>query len=392
MSQLRIAVIGGGSGGHLYPAIAVIQAIQRLHPDMAVLFLTSSRPIDATVLKSVGWPIVRTVSGKGQTTPELPSGSVSVEPYVTLPRGSGNLSRLAMLPRASQAYVRAKNRLRTFIPHLVIGCGAMASVPGIYAAHRLRQTIALMEQNVVPGQAIRMLARFAAVTQAGLPFHSKYQRWPSEILVTGTPIRSRIAELSTTDFCQRSCSRPKLLILGGSQGSKSVNRLTLEALADERLIPSDWEIVHQTGEAHIAEVSAEYARHGRMASVKSFLPDLPQQLATATIAVSRAGAGTLQELSCAGVPSILIPLSQSANDHQKSNARLLCAQAAAMMVNEETHDAGLQLRRLLADLIGQKNLMTQLSSSIRQFARPNAAEEFATRLLTLPDIKSVLGQ
>lgn len=390
MSQLKIAVIGGGSGGHLYPAIAVVQAILKLHPDTSVLFLTSSRSIDATVLKSVGWPTIQNVSVTSQTTAEPSGGSVSVEPYMTLPRGSGNLSRLAMLPRASQAYVRAKNRLSTFMPHLVIGCGAMASVPGIYAAHRLRQMIALMEQNVVPGQAIRMLARFATVTQAGLPLDSKYERWPSEILVTGTPIRSRIAELSTTDFCQRSCSRPKLLILGGSQGSKSVNRLTLEALADERLIPSDWEIVHQTGEAHIAEVSAEYARHGRMASVKSFLPDLPQQLASATIAVSRAGAGTLQELSCAGVPSILIPLSHSANDHQNSNARLLCAQGAAMMVSEKSADAGLQLRRLLAELISHKNLLGQLSASIRQFARPNAAEEFATRLLTLPEIRKVL--
>ncbi|MFN9718762.1 MAG: UDP-N-acetylglucosamine--N-acetylmuramyl-(pentapeptide) pyrophosphoryl-undecaprenol N-acetylglucosamine transferase [Planctomycetota bacterium] len=384
MSQLRVAVIGGGSGGHLFPAIAVVQEILKQHPDTAALFLTSRRPIDAHVLASVGWPTTAPDPADSGMASRPVAGRVAVEPYIAIPRSHGNLSRLAMLPGVSRAYLRARKRLQSFAPHLVIGCGAMASLPGVYAAHRRHIPITLMEQNVVPGQAIRMLARFAILTQAGLPFLSEYsERWPGEILVTGTPVRAAIAELAASDRRQDHGSRPKLLILGGSQGSRSVNRLTLEALADERLIPSDWEIVHQTGEAHVAEVAAEYARHGRMASVRSFLPDLPQQLATATIAISRAGAGTLQELSCAGVPSILIPFSHAANDHQQSNATCLAERRAAIMIDEQTEDAGSQLRTLLMELISSSTQRDRLSAGIREFARPTAARDFATRLLHL---------
>jgi UDP-N-acetylglucosamine--N-acetylmuramyl-(pentapeptide) pyrophosphoryl-undecaprenol N-acetylglucosamine transferase len=261
----------------------------------------------------------------------------------------------------------------------------MASLAGVYAAHRLRIPIVLMEQNVVPGQAIRILSRYARLTQTGLPLQPRFaDKWPSEILVTGTPVRPGIAQLAVDTQTKLSAERrPKLLILGGSQGSRTVNRLTLEALSDEKLLPSDWEIVHQTGEAHVAEVSAEYARRGRMASVKSFLPDLPNQLSSATIAISRAGASTLQELACAAVPSILIPLSHAANDHQLLNASLFFDQSAASMIDETSADAGLQLRRQIEHLVRNPPLQGQLSRSIGQFARPNAAREFASRIIEL---------
>jgi UDP-N-acetylglucosamine--N-acetylmuramyl-(pentapeptide) pyrophosphoryl-undecaprenol N-acetylglucosamine transferase len=380
MNQLRVAVIGGGSGGHLFPAISVVQEILRERPNSSVLFLTSHRQIDAQVLKSAGWPkSAESDSASGN------SASVLVEPYVRIAGSSGKLLRLALLPGTSRAYLRAKSRLRVFAPHVVIGCGAMASLAGVYAAHRLRIPIVLMEQNVVPGQAIRILSRYARLTQTGLPMLPKFaEKWPTEILVTGTPVRPAILRLAgephEMPFGQR---RPKLLILGGSQGSRTVNRLTLEALADEKLLPSDWEIVHQTGEAHVAEVSAEYARRGRMASVKSFLPDLPNQLASATIAISRAGAGTLQELACAALPSILIPLSHAANDHQLLNASLLFDQSAAAMIDETSVDAGLQLRRQIEHLVRNPTLREQLSRKIGQFARPNASREFASRIIEL---------
>ena len=380
MTQLRVAVIGGGSGGHLFPAISGVQEILRERPNSSVLFLTSRRPIDAQVLKSAGWP-----QSPESDSAAAPSASVLVEPYVTIAGNSGKLLRLALLPGTSRAYLRAKSRLRAFAPHVVIGCGAMASLAGVYAAHRLRIPIVLMEQNVVPGQAIRILSRYARLTQTGLPMLPRFaEKWPTEILVTGTPVRPVIARLAgEAQELLSGKRRPKLLILGGSQGSRSVNRLTLEALSDEKLLPSDWEIVHQTGEAHVAEVSAEYARRGHMASVKSFLPDLPNQLASATIAISRAGAGTLQELACAAVPSILIPLSHAANDHQQSNASLLFDQSAAAMIDETSTDAGLQLRRQIEHLVRNPTLREQLSRSIGLFARPNAAREFASHVIEL---------
>lgn len=383
-------MIGGGSGGHLFPAIAVAQEILLAHPEASVLFLTSRRPIDLKVLAATGWPTVTNATPAGSAAVSNNAATVAVEPYVSIPGSSGTLLRIALLPGVSRAYLRAKRRLKRFNPHVVIGCGAMASLPGVYAAHRLRIPIVLMEQNVMPGQAIRMLSRYARLTQTGLPLLQRYAvKWPTDLLVTGTPVRPSIAALARTDAVTATGNtRPRLLILGGSQGSSTVNRLTLEALADERFLPSDWQIVHQTGEVHVGEVAAEYSRRGRMASVMSFLPDLPAQLASATIAISRAGAGTLQELACAGVPSILIPFSRAANDHQTSNASLLTASGAAKSLDETQPDAGIQLRRQLQELIQKPDLRTELTTRIREFAHPEAAKLIANRVLQIAGMPS----
>jgi UDP-N-acetylglucosamine--N-acetylmuramyl-(pentapeptide) pyrophosphoryl-undecaprenol N-acetylglucosamine transferase len=192
---------------------------------------------------------------------------------------------------------------------------------------------------------------------------------------------------SIADLCKQTeapvLKRQRLLILGGSQGSSSVNRLVLEALADERCVPSDWEIIHQTGEAQVTQVAAEYARRGRTATVLSFLPNLPELLASSTIVISRGGAGTLQELACAGLPSILIPFSHAASNHQYANAEFLQRSGAARVVDETDADAGRSLRRQLNELIGNREVRHALQLSIRQFARPEAAIISAGRILDL---------
>ncbi len=185
-------------------------------------------------------------------------------------------------------------------------------------------------------------------------------------------MRAEISRLSTAapEFSGRS----RLLILGGSQGSASVNRLVLEALADEHCVPSDWQIIHQTGESQVTQVAAEYARRGRTATVLSFLPNLPELLATATVVVSRGGAGTLQELACAGTPAILIPFSHAAANHQLANAQRLAASGAAALIEETSEDAGLQLRQLLNSLVNSPQIREKYRIGIRQFAAPDAAD------------------
>ena len=364
-SELRLVFIGGGSGGHLFPAIAVYEAIMRLRHNLRLLFLTSRRPVDAQILRKSG----------------LDQNLHRVMPYASMPGRSGRLGQMLMLPGVIRSFRIAKRELREFQPHVAIGIGAAASVPGIIAASRMRIPVVLMEQNTVPGKATRLLAPRAVVTLAGLPFESHYESaWPGPVEITGTPVRTSISDLSlrTETLVLK---RQRLLILGGSQGSSSVNRLVLEALADERCVPSDWEIIHQTGEAQVKQVAAEYARRGRTATVLSFLPNLPELLASATVVISRGGAGTLQELACAGLPSILIPFSQAASNHQYANAELLQRSGAARLVNETDVDAGINLRRQLNELIGQPEVRQSLHLSIRQLARPEAATISARRIL-----------
>jgi len=366
LSELRLVFIGGGSGGHLFPAIAICEAIRRLHENVRLLFLTSRRAVDAQILQKCG----------------LDQNLFRVIPYASMPGRSGRLGQLLTLPGVIRSFRMGKRELREFKPHVAIGVGAAASVPGIIAASRMKIPVVLMEQNTFPGKAARLLAP-RAVTLAGLPFESTHQStWPGAVEITGTPVRTSIAEL-----CNRTeapvLKRQRLLILGGSQGSSSVNRLVLEALADERCVPSDWEIIHQTGEAQVRQVAAEYARRGRTATVLSFLPNLPELLASSTVVISRGGAGTLQELACAGLPSILIPFSHAASNHQYANAEFLQRAGAARVVDETEADAGRSLRRQLNELIGNPEVRHALHVSIRQFARPEAAIISARRILDL---------
>jgi UDP-N-acetylglucosamine--N-acetylmuramyl-(pentapeptide) pyrophosphoryl-undecaprenol N-acetylglucosamine transferase len=369
-TPLRCLIAGGGSGGHLFPAIAVVRQLQRTHIDARFLFHVSTRPVDCQVLAAAGFP----------------TKHVSVKKSVRLPSIEIPMSRWAMLPSLWKSYRLARAAIHDFRPHVVIGCGALASVPTVYAASGGRTPIVLMEQNSFPGAATRWLARRARLTLAGLPFDPLVaSRWPTPLKVIGTPIRPEISALFD-HLDQKNSHVAKLLILGGSQGSQSVNRLILEALADEHCVPSDWQIVHQTGTAQVEEVAAEYARRGRTARVVSFLDDLPQQLASATVVVSRGGAGTIQELACAGVPTILIPFRKAAADHQMMNARCLAAQAAVIVIDEVVDDAGLQLRHHLNDLIRRPPLREKLTEGIRTFARPFAAAEAAAAILQVAGV------
>ena len=358
---LRVAIIGGGSGGHLFPAIAVAQHLLGENPETRVLFLVSHRAIDAQVLSSVGWPDDR----------------VLVQQYVSLKSGRNITSRLSMIPSALRAMRAARLALTAFQPDVAVGIGAFASVPGVIAASRRKIPIALLEHNSVPGRATRLLAKRAAVTIAGLPCEARYTvDWPSRLEVIGTPVRRAIADLAGRQLAP-SAGSPRLLILGGSQGAHAVNRLVLDALADGRCLPPEWSIVHQTGESDVEPITRQYARLGQSAKVVTFLSDMPSELARASIAVSRAGAVTLQELACAGVPSILIPLSTAAHDHQIRNARYVAAAGGAMIVVETDERAVGKLKEMLKTLTAKASIRDRMSAAIRQTARPDAAAQVA---------------
>lgn len=366
-SSLRVAMIGGGSGGHLFPAIAVAQQLLGECAKTRVLFLVSHRTIDANVLASVGWP----------------DECVQVEPYVSLTSGSRARARLSMIPSVLRAMRAARQALTEFQPDVAVGVGAFASIPGIIAASRRKIPIVLMEQNTVPGRATRLLAKRAAVTITGLPFEPQYAKdWPCLLEFAGTPVRRAIADLAGLP-ASASGAQLRLLILGGSQGARAVNRLVLEALADNNCLSSGWSIVHQTGVDECESITREYVRLGRSAEVVPFLSDMPGELRRATIAVSRAGAVTLQELACAGVPAVLIPLSSAADGHQVRNARSATAGGGTMILDETDEQAVVQLREMLIILASQPATRERMGLAIRQSARPDAAAHTAAVIRAL---------
>lgn len=357
MAVLRIAFVGGGSGGHLFPAVSIAEELLRREPNCCFLFLTSRRPIDATVLASSS----------------LPESRVSIQPYADLWSRQSWLQFAKKMPGMWNSLREARRSLKTFQPDLVIGLGAMASVPGIIAAHKLDLPIVLLEQNCLPGRATRLLARRARLTIFGLPIAEEVTyNWPTEFVTCGTPVRGSIRDLASRDSADH-CPKRQILILGGSQGARSVNQIVAAALCSELRIPPDWTVVHQSGRDDRAFVQSEYDRCRIPVRVESFLDDMSDELATAALVISRAGAVTLQELACAGVPSLLIPLSTAADSHQSRNASLFQQAGASILIDERQSDSEVACRKAIDQIVNNNDLRLQLAGNIRKFATPQAA-------------------
>ncbi len=363
-TPLRVAFIGGGSGGHLFPAIAVARELLTADAACSFLFLTSDRHVDRQVLDNSG----------------LPDAAIQIEPYASMSSRHVVFRSVLRLRSLWLSLRKARHHLERFQPDIVVGLGALASVPGVIAASRMKFPIVLLEQNSLPGKATRVLARRAKLTLFGLQWADMIlDTWPSPFRINGTQVRTEIQNLSTTAVSEI-LKRKYILIIGGSQGAHAVNQIVMRAFADGLQIPGDWEIVHQTGHADVAVVREFYQRHGITARVEAFLTDMPAELSTAGIAISRAGAVSIQELACAGLPSILLPLSTSANDHQMCNARLLEKFGAAIVIEERHRNADVTTGAALGKLLSSADERQRLSSSIRTFASPNATVE-TVRLL-----------
>jgi len=365
--SLRVAFVGGGSGGHLFPAVAIAQELLNQDPESRFLFLTSNRAVDQQVLSASG----------------LTGIEAQVVPYASLSSKRGLWSSAMQLQSLWRSLRQARRCLRAFLPDVVVGLGALASVPGVVAANRLRLPIMLLEQNCLPGKATRVLARRARLTVFGLPVtEDLLQHWESPVLNCGTPAREGIRGLAAMPVPVIPV-RKRILILGGSQGSRSVNQIVAAAFGEGLKLPPEWDIVHQAGEPHVSEIRDQYRHRGIAARVEGFLSDMRAELAAASIAVSRAGAATIQELACAGLPSILIPLSTSADNHQFFNASLLEDTGAAFVIDEEKVDAANTFRTSLERLLTEPHHWQSMAHAIRSLATPDATAEIAGLLRNL---------
>ncbi len=363
-TALRVAFIGGGSGGHLFPAIAVARELLNANADCRFLFLTSDRQVDRQVLDNSGLPDVTT----------------QIAPYASMSSRQGVFRSVLRLRSLWLSLRKARRHLKSFQPDIVVGLGALVSVPGVIAASRMKLPIVLLEQNSLPGKATRVLARRAKLTLFGLQSTDTILRtWPSPFRINGTQVRAEIQKLAATPVSEI-MARKRLLIIGGSQGAHAVNQIVMGAFAVGLQIPRDWEIVHQTGHADVAVIREFYQRHGITARVAAFLTDMPAEHSAAGMAISRAGAVSIQELACAGLPSILVPLSTSANDHQMCNARLLEQAGAAIVIEERHRNAATTTGAALKMLVDNTDERQRLSNKIRTFASPNATLE-TVRLL-----------
>jgi len=355
---------GGGTAGHLFPGMAVGEELLRRLPSARILFAGTDREVEHSLFCHSGYDHVALSSP--------PSTLLRRRPF-------------RFLFQYRQALQDAAGLIRNCTPSVVIGLGGFASVPVVTMAKRHGVPVVLLEQNAVAGRATHRLSRLAdrichAFAEA-VPPGRKGRR----CIVTGNPVRRAIAALAT-----RNPQRPMddnhpvtLLVVGGSQGSVAVNAAVLTALEHLRDELQTWRVVHQTGPHNRSQVIAEYERLGIDYVVQPFFADLSAWYATADVVVSRAGATTLAELACVGVPAVLLPYPQAVRDHQRRNAAVFADAGAAVVVEQqrELTATGLQLAEVLRRLLQNSGERRRRSSAMRRLARPDAAERVTVEVL-----------
>lgn len=357
----RIVMAGGGTGGHIYPAVSLARALEAEQ----ITFLGTRDGLEAEVVPRAGFAF--------QT---VPSRKLSRKP---------SLESLAALAVLGWGTVRSAWMLRGMRPDVVVGTGGYVSAGVLLAAALQRIPTLIHEQNAIPGRTNRLLARF--VRRIAITFPEAAPYFPAgKTVVTGLPIRPEIGRVDRTAAQQTlglARDRFTLLVLGGSQGARTINRATLDALASWGDLPI--QVLHQIGKASFAEWQPEFAGRPAWYRPVPYLDAIEHAYAAADLVLCRAGASTLAEITAAGLPSILVPYPYAMGDHQTHNARALVAAGAALLIpNADTTGARIaeEVRVLMADR-GATGRLAEMSAASRSLGRPEAAARLADEVRAL---------
>ncbi|MGD8858630.1 MAG: undecaprenyldiphospho-muramoylpentapeptide beta-N-acetylglucosaminyltransferase [Myxococcales bacterium] len=350
----RVLVAGGGTGGHLFPGIAVVEEMRRRLPDLDVLFVGTERGIEARVLPRLGERF----------------SAVDVKPLMG--RSPLQLTRNVLsLPRSG---VHALSTVRSFRPDLAIGLGGYAAGPVLLAASALRVPCALLEQNAHVGLTNRLLKR--TVGRAYLTFEETAGQFGHErARVLGNPVRRAFvdaARMAGHDPAGVEARSRTVLVLGGSQGARTLNQQVPEGLWRAGVGAMDIRIVHQTGPSMVEEVDRRYRDLGLKADVVPFIEDMARAYTNASMVIARAGATTLAELCAVGRPSILVPYPHAAQDHQAMNALALEGAGAAVAIREEDLTVDV-LAEHARTMLTDTDLRRRMAEAARRRGRPEAA-------------------
>ena len=344
---MRIVIAGGGTGGHVIPALAIAQQLKK-QLGAEVLFIGTARGIETRLVPQAGFRLELIQVGALKNVSLMTRAKTMFD-----------------LPRAIAASSRM---LSDFDPEVVIGVGGYASGPAMVAAIRRRLPTLAFEPNVVPGFANRMIARW--VSAAAVHFEETCRYFPN-CQVTGVPVRSAFFSIPP-----KAGGAPTLLVFGGSQGARAINQAMIESLAGLRARIPGIHIIHQTGQRDHDHVLAAYEQSGISGEVHKFIDDMPGTFGRADLLVCRSGASTVGEITAAGKPAIFVPFPAAADDHQNVNARAL-ERAGAAVVVEESNLGAAYLVDTIAALIGDSVRLQSMSAAAKSLAHPKAVEEIA---------------
>jgi len=355
--SLRVLIAGGGTGGHIIPALAVARELVKRH-GAEILFVGTPRGMESRLVPAAGFDLRLIEVG------QLKNVSLMTR-----------LRTFADLPRSIFASQRI---IREFKPDVVFGVGGYASGPAMAAAIRLQVPTMSFEPNAMPGLANRLVGKRVQAAAVNFPSAAK---WFRNCEVTGIPVRPEFFSLKP-----RTNSAPHLLVFGGSQGARIFNIHLPELIAPLLDAVPGLTVLHQSGARHVDQTQLAYAASGADPArwkVQPFLDDMPARFAEADLVMARSGASSVAELAAAGKPSLLVPFAAAADEHQKRNAEAMVNAGAALMLEEPDLKVPGRLLNELTGLLTDPNRLATMAAQARTQAHPDAAERIADRIAAL---------
>ncbi len=346
---MRVLIAAGGTGGHIYPGIAVAKEVMRRDSESEVRFVGTARGLETRLVPQAGFELSLIES----------AGLKNV----------GMVARLRGLVVLPKSFFAARRLIREFKPDIVIGAGGYVSGPVLLTAALMRIPTLVMESNALPGFTNRRLARF--VDRAAVTFEAALPYFRGKGVVTGNPVRREFFDILPKS---RDATRFSVLVFGGSQGARALNEAMVAALPNLEAQRDVLRITHQTGEADFEKVSAGYTDAGwsEQADVRRYIDNMVAEFAGTDLIICRAGATTTAELVAAGKTAIMIPFPQAADDHQRKNAEALQTAGAARMILQ--HElTGERLAKEIAALVQSPEDLTRMEEASRKLARGDAA-------------------
>ena len=349
---MRVLIAAGGTGGHIYPGIAVAKEILRREPESEVRFVGTARGLENKLVPQAGFEL-------------------SIIDSAGL-KNVGGIARARGLIVLPKSFLAARSLIRSFRPDVVIGAGGYVSGPVVLTAAIMRLPTLVMESNALPGWTNRVLARF--VDKAAVSFDGALPYFHGKAVVTGNPVRREFFEIAPRKREAVSARQFSILVFGGSQGAHAINKAMIAALPALESLQEVLRITHQTGEADFAEVNSGYVAAGwdQRASVTKYVDNMVAAFADADLVICRAGATTTAELIAAGKASVMIPFPLAADNHQRKNAEALEQAGAGRMILQKNL-SGKKLAQEIAMFVQEPERITVMEQAARKLARGDAA-------------------
>ena len=349
-NEVRVIIAGGGTGGHLFPGVAVAKEIWKRYGAADIRFVIGRRKMESEILTRLGFP--------------------QVTIYVEGIKGRGWKKGSLVLLKLPYSFFQSLSILKRFSPHLVLGVGGYSAGPVCVAARIMGIPTAIHEQNSFPGVTNRLLCRI--VNRVFISFAVSRERFPGgAIYLTGNPIREEL--LVEHNAHRKTNERFTILVVGGSLGARAINRAFVAALEILKGKGKDPLIIHQSGETDYGRVVEEYKERGFEGDIMQFIQDMAEAYNKADIVVSRAGATTVSELATLGKPSILVPYPYAANRHQETNALMLVQVGGAEMILEKDL-SGESLAGLLMRYMDDRRALEEMGKQAAKTGRRDAAK------------------